>query len=167
MSGKSLTVDQILSLLREGPPRIAAHTAGLSMAQLHDAPGPDEWSLNEVLAHLRSCADVWGGCITTIIAEDRPAIRAVNPRTWIKDTDYLEQQFKPSLEAFTAQRADLLAVLEGLAADAWDRSATVSVAGKPLERTVLFYAEWLATHERSHVKSIGRVVKAMQAWRRP
>lgn len=163
MSAKSLTVDQILGLLREGPPRIAAYTAGLSMAQLHDASGPDEWSLNEVLAHLRSCADVWGGCIATIIAEDRPTIRAVNPRTWIKSTDYLDQHFQPSLQAFTTRRAELLAMLEGLAADDWNRSATVSVAGKPFERTVQYYAEWLATHERSHVKSIGRIVKAMQA----
>ncbi|HRC77085.1 MAG TPA: hypothetical protein PLO33_15500, partial [Kouleothrix sp.] len=30
-------------------------------------------------------------------------------------------------------------------------------AGRPLERTVLFYAQWLASHERTHLKQIGRV----------
>src|SRR5206468_8694309 len=103
--------------------RIAALTAGLAPAQLRAAPGPDEWSANAVLAHLRACADVWGDCIATIIAQDKPTIKAVNPRTWIQKTDYLEQEFQPSLQAFTAQRIDLVAVLKPLRPKVWSRTA--------------------------------------------
>ena len=53
----------------------------------------------QVLAHLRACADVWGNYIRTIIAEDRPQFRAVSPRTWIKQTDYPDLAFRPSLGA--------------------------------------------------------------------
>jgi hypothetical protein len=42
--------------------------------------------------------------------------------------------------------------------DAWSRSATVTGAGKVLERTVLFYARRLAGHERPHVKQVERIV---------
>jgi hypothetical protein len=45
--------------------------------------------------------------------------------------------------------------------DAWERSARVSGAGKVLERTVLFYAQWLAGHERQHVKQVERIVNTM------
>ena len=83
MPSRSLTIEQILTLLAETPPRIAALTAKLAPAQLHTAPDPGEWSANDVLAHLRACADMWGNCIVTIIAEDTPTIRAVNPRTRI------------------------------------------------------------------------------------
>ncbi|MDQ3467526.1 MAG: DinB family protein, partial [Chloroflexota bacterium] len=121
----------------------------------------DEWSANDVLAHLRASADVWGNCIAAIIAEERPTLRAVNPRTWIKQTDYLELEFRPSLRAFATQRADLLAVLEPLPPEGWSRAATVTGAGKVLERTVLFYARWLAGHERPHVKQIERIVNTM------
>src|SRR5438552_15942070 len=137
MPGRSLTIEQILTLLAEAPPRIAALTAGLSPAQLHTAPNPGEWSANDVLAHLRSCADVWGNCIAAILAEDTPTIRAVNPTTWIKQTDYPELEFRPSLQAFVTQRANLLAVLEPLPPEDWLRGATVTGAGKVLERTVL------------------------------
>lgn len=89
-------------------------------------------------------------------------LRAINPTTWIKRTDYCDLAFRPSLGAFTAQRADLLAVLSSRPCDAWSRSATVTGAGKVLERTVLSYAQWLATHERPHVKQIERLVKTMQ-----
>ena len=144
-------------MLVETPVRLAALTGGLAPNQLHSAPNPGEWSANEVLAHLRACADVWGKCIAEILSEDRPTIKAVNPRTWIKKTDYLEQEFQPSLQAFAAQRADLLAVLEPLAPEGWSRAATVTGAGKPLVRIVYTYAEWLAIHERPHVKQIGRI----------
>ncbi len=165
MSSKSLTREQVLTLLAEKPPRLEALTAGLAPALLHTAPN-DEWSANDVLAHLRACADVWGGYIATIIAEERPILRAVNPRTWITRTDYRELEFRLSLRAFAAQRAALLAVLEALPPEGWSRTATVTGAGKPLERTVKFYARWLAEHERPHVKQIARLVDTMRAEQR-
>lgn len=158
MPRKSLTIEQILTLLTESPARIAALTEDLPPAQLHTAPAPDEWSANDVLAHLRACAGVWGDCIRAILAEDRPTLRAINPRTWIKKTDYRELDFQPSLRSFIAQRNALLTVLEPLPCEDWSRAATVTGAGKPLERTVQFYAQWLATHERTHVKQIERTV---------
>jgi hypothetical protein len=159
---RSLTIEQILAALAETPPRIAELTVGLATAQLHAAPSPGEWSANDVLAHLRACADVWGDCIVTIINQDTPTLRAVNPTTWIKGTNYLEQGFQPSLQAFTAQRTALLAVLEPLRPKVWSRSATVTGAGKVLERTVQSYAQWMAGHERPHLKQIKRIASTMR-----
>ena len=162
MPSRSLTSAQVLTMLAATPPRIAALTAPLLPAQLQTAPAPGEWSANEVLAHLRACADMWGNCIVAIIAQDHPTLRAINPRTWIDKTNYREQAFQSSLDAFTAQRADLLAALEPLAPEGWARAAIVTGAGKPLERTVMSYAQWLAEHERPHVKQIERVVNTMR-----
>ena len=161
MPGRPLNIEQVLTLLAATPPRIAVLSAGLVRAQLHAAPNQDEWSANDVLAHLRACADVWGGCMAAIIAQDTPTLRAVNPLTWIGKTDYLEQEFQPSLHAFATQRTDLLAGLEPLAREGWSRAATVTGAGKVLERTVLFYAQWLASHERQHLKQVERIVNTM------
>jgi hypothetical protein len=162
MSSRALTIEQILAMLAAAPPRIAAMTAGVAPAQLHTAPAADQWSANQVLAHLRACTDMWGNYIVEIIAQDHPTLRAVNPRTWIDKTDYREQAFQPSLQAFMTQRADLLATLESLAPEGWARAATVVGAGKPFERTVRFYAQWLAEHERAHVKQIGRITNALR-----
>ena len=157
-----LTREQVLTMLPETPPRIATLTAGLGPDQLHATPADGGWSANEVLAHLRACADVWGNCIVTIVSHDTPTLRAVDPRTWIKKTDYLEQDLLPSLQAFAAQRADLLAVLQPLAAEGWSRTAIVTGAGKVLERSVLLYAQWLARHERPHLKQIQRIASTMR-----
>lgn len=157
MADKSLTIEQVLTMLEATPPRLAEFTADLTSSQLRTPPRPDEWSANEVLAHLRSCADIWGNCIETIIAQDTPTIRAVNPTTWIKQTDYPEQEFHASLQAFTGQRNKLLDILKPLPHESWARKATVTGAGKPLERTLFSYARWLATHERPHLKQIKRI----------
>jgi hypothetical protein len=158
----SLTIEQVVAQLAAYPPRLAALTAALSPAELHTRPGPGEWSLTEILAHLRSCGDMWGQAIATILAEDHPTIRAVNPTTWIKQTNYLDLEFRRSLRAFSRQRARLLAVLKALPPEGWSRGATVTGAGRPMQRTVLSYAEWLANHERSHVKHIQRSVEALK-----
>jgi DinB family protein len=155
---RPLTIDQVLTQLKEQPEVIAGLTAGLPPARLHRPHSRGEWSVNDVLAHLRSCADMWGKYIATIIAEDRPTIRAMNPTTWIKSTNYPELKFAPSFRAFAKQRAELLAFLRPLPEAAWSRSATVTGAGRPRERTVMEYARWLANHERSHVKHIARIV---------
>jgi len=152
-------IEQILTMLAETPRRIATLTTDLSPAQLHISPNHGEWSANDVLAHLRSCSDVWGNCIKVIISQDKPIIRAVNPRTWINRTDYLEQKFQPSLYAFATQRADLLAVLETLPRKSWSRKATG--AGKPLVLTVHSYAQRLARHERPHIKQIESIVNTL------
>jgi hypothetical protein len=155
------TVEQVLALLAETPRRIAGLTAGLTPGQLLANPNAGEWSANDVLAHLRSCADGWGGCIAAILAEEKPTLRAVNPRAWIKRTDYLELEFQPSFQVFARQRADLLAVLELLPPEGWSRPATVTGAGRVLERTVHSYAQWLARHEQPHIKQIKRIANTM------
>ncbi len=163
MANKTLTVEQVVTLLGETPRLIATLTASLAPAQLHANPNRDEWSANDVLAHLRACADVWGSCMQRLIAEDKPTVRAVNPRTWIGHTDYLQLEFRRSLRSFAAQRVDLLAALDPLPREDWSRVATVTGAGKALERDVLFYGRWLAGHERTHVKQIEHIVSALRA----
>jgi hypothetical protein len=156
------STEQILTLLASVPAYLADLTAGLQPAQLLAPPEPGEWSARDVLAHMRACADMWGKYIGVILSEDRPTIKAVSPRTWIKKTDYGAQEFQPSLHAFTVQRAELVARLEQLAPEAWSRMAMVTGAGKARERTVFTYAQWLANHEQTHVRQIERIVKTMR-----
>ena len=161
MTNKFLPIEKILILLKKNPLAITELSAELTPSQLRNVPTEGGWSAVEVLAHLRSCADVWGNCIMVILAEDRPTIRAIDPRTWVKSTNYPDLEFRPSFQAFTTQRAELLVLLESLGSEDWLREATVTGAGKPLERTVQFYAQWLAKHERSHLKQFKRIMNTM------
>ena len=156
--------ERLLTVLATTHRRLEAVTTGLDQALLTTSLD-GEWSVNQVLAHLRSCSDVWGDSIGRILAEDSPTIRAVNPTTWIESTDYREQEFARSLRAFATQRRDLLALLEPLSTAAWPRSATVTGAGALLTKTALDYADRFARHERTHVKQVEALVARLQRQR--
>ena len=160
---RELTPVELVAMLAAGPQRLAELTVGRPTTQVHTAPALGEWSANDVLAHLRACADVWGEAIATILTQERPTIRAINPRTWMERTDYREQEFQASLRAFTEQRVALVATLQALAPEAWAREAKVTGAGRPLVRTVHGYAHGLAIHERPHLKQIARIIQDKDA----
>ena len=154
-----LTREEILALLEETPERIETATAGLSTARARIAPKSGEWSLHEILAHLRACADVGGDAIARILAEDHPTFRAVDPRVHVMETDYLRVNFDSSLRAFARQRARSLAVLRRLTPTDWSRGARVIGRSRTREESVLSYAHWLARHERAHYPEIERLAR--------
>ena len=154
-----MTIDEVLTVLEDNPRRIAAHTAGLPRTRVHKTPVLGEWTVNDVLAHLRSCSDARGEFMRSMLAEQRPTLRAVDPRTLLEQTGYRELEFGPSLRSFVRQRARLLAFLRALPRKSWSRTAVVTGGGPARERTVLFYARWLAHHERAHVRRLARTLQ--------
>ena len=158
-----LDIEGILRQLRVGPPQIEALTENLSPADLRRRLTPDEWSINDNLAHLRAASDVWGSYVARIVAEDHPSFTSVNPRARMRKTDYPELEFAPSFRAFTEQRAALLGILEPLGSEGWARTATVKVYGELFEYTVQYYGSKLARHEAVHIPQIESVVRALSA----
>jgi hypothetical protein len=125
MAATLLSHDEIVRLLADGPDRIYAAANFFPDDELAQRPAPDEWSPNEILAHLRCCQDVWGDVrVVRMLAEDRPTMRAVNPRTWLAQTDYPQLPFHASLEAFSSQRGRFVTILSDLSPEQWTRSGT-------------------------------------------
>ena len=151
-------------MLKTTPSRIASASRGLTDQELNWKPGADSWSANQVLAHLRACADVWGGSIMKILKQDNPTFRYVSPRTWIRKTNYLDLDFKPSFLALRNQREDLRKILQALPQEDWLRRANVKAATKLRDETVLSYAQRLAGHEAGHCEQIDRVLHARFCW---
>lgn len=158
-----LDAGEILRQLRETPSRIQALTADLSAADLQRRPMPEEWSINDNLAHLRASADVWGDYIDRILAEDHATFTSINPRAHMRRTDYPDLEFAPSFRAFADQRVGLLATLDALAPDGWARTARVKVYGELWEHGVHYYADKLARHEAVHLPQIEGVVRSLTA----
>ena len=159
MKVSSTEIEKVLRMLAATPRRIASVSPGIAARKLQFKPDPDSWSANEILAHLRSCADVWGKNIITIITVDHPTLRHISPRGWIRKTDYLQLEFKSSFAAFEHQRRELLSILKGLTPRDWSRAATTN--GR--EETVFSYANRIAEHENKHCGQIEEVLKLVSA----
>ena len=150
-----------MEILHTTVSRLEELTRGVAQKRLY-AVTDYGWSVNDQLAHLRACHDVLGGNMLRIIREDHPAWKAVNPRTWQQQTDYFEWRFQPAFDAFRAQRAELLDVLERSPAEIWVRTATVAVPPKQIhEYSTRYYGDWMARHERSHLQHIARILREL------
>jgi hypothetical protein len=164
MADLAHTIDEVTSILPATPVHLAALTAGMTRTQLHTPPEPDSWSVNEILAHLRACHDVLGGNMLRILAEESPTWKGMSPRAWLKKTDYPQWEFEAAIDAFAKQRAALLAVIEPLPPEAWERTAKViGMIGESHWYSVAYYAGWMAGHERAHLKRLPRMIAAVTA----
>jgi DinB family protein len=143
-------IEQYLKLLEETPRRIQRTTRPFEDARLQRKNEKQPWSVNDILAHLRSCADVWGDSITAMLADENPKVPYRHPRQWIKKTDYLQLPFQESFQAFVAQRRILLKALKSLSLEDWSRAAII----KGREHTVFTQVRRMGMHENVHCEQI-------------
>jgi len=149
-------INKYLVVLAETPERIVHAMKSLDDVSLPPKAGDKSWSANDILAHLRSCADLWTHSIYAMLAEDEPEFSDVNERKWAKVTHYSELPFEESLQAFSLQRKNLLRVLPALPFEAWERSAIIF--GR--KHTVFMQARRMAKHETEHIQQLETLSKA-------
>ena len=150
MKATPTEIERYLKLLEETPRHVAKITKPFDEARLQFKPEKTLWSVNDILAHLRSCADVWGDSIERMLAEENPTVPYRHPHQWIKKTNYPELPFHESFQAFTTQRKKLLRVLKPLSFEDWWRAVII----KGREHTVFTQVRRLATHENVHCEQI-------------
>ena len=154
----NITPDEIkkyLGLLSDTSRRLTKATQGFDELRLKYKIDQEAWSVNEILAHLRSCADVWGGSIEAMLTQDTPTLPYRHPRQWIKKTNYPNLLFDESFQAFRMQRRNLLNVLKNLSYEDWSRAAMI----KHREHTVFSQTRRMALHEDVHCQQIEELLK--------
>ena len=99
-----LEAKAMLRDLASTPARLRELSRRLDDAALAVRPSADEWSANEIIAHLRANADVWGSSIQRMIDEDHPTIRYFSPRGVMRKPEYTDRSFTEAFELFEAAR---------------------------------------------------------------
>ena len=156
MKATSSEIEKYLRSISETPRRIAVSAEGLKEARLEFKSDRKPWSANDILAHLRSCADLWTHSIYAMLSENEPMFSDINERKWAKVTRYAELPFKESFQTFSLQRENLLRVLRALPFESWERSATI------FERrhTVFTQVRRMAKHESEHCEQIQSLLQS-------
>ncbi|SRR6266498_5140207 len=148
-------IENYLRLISETPQQIAQAAKALEEAHLRFKPDAKSWSANDVLAHLRSCADLWTHSIYAMLAENEPVLSDINERKWAKATRYAEVPFVESFQAYSLQRKNLLRVLRELPFESWERSAIIFER----KHTVFTETRRMAKHEQEHVEQIASLLR--------
>ena len=154
---KSVSEDtrRTIELLTHAPLRLKRATRGVQTARLYCRSDVEPWSVSDILAHLRACADVWGHSIMAMIAQDNPIQRYVSPRALMRKPTYANQEFGAALESFAKERRKLVKTLAHLDLHGWARRGTFTgTSPRGRDQTVLSYAHRLVDHEQAHLDQI-------------
>jgi FMN phosphatase YigB (HAD superfamily) len=119
-------------------------------------PRPDEWSLTEILCHLRDTEiEVNLPRLERLLAEDDPFIAARDTDIWAEERNYRAQDGAAAFRDFVAVRMELLQKLAGLGDTEWGRRARHSIFGPTtLEECVGFIAQ----HDRLHLHQVWKLL---------
>ncbi len=119
-------------------------------------PDADEWSIVEVLGHLRDVErEVNLPRIQQFLKEENPFITADDTDLWVTERGYAKQSGKETLRDFVAARLETIAILQHLSEADWQRSGRHAIFGPiTLQEQLGFMAE----HDRVHIRQIYKLL---------
>jgi len=146
-----------ISLLEKTPRLLETLLGDLPGELLHWKPGPDRWSISEVLAHLAALEQVYAERTLRMVAEDSPAIVKYDLAGAKARGEYRRSSAGESLALFTRARLSTLALLTGLPPSAGARTGIHSELGTITLSHML--NEW-ANHDLGHLRQIAELYRA-------
>jgi hypothetical protein len=148
----ALTPIQVARLLGAMQTMVQEEVAALPDAVARWRPGPEEWSVLEVLGHLIETEERgFAGRIRAILREDRPRFTGWDPSAVAAARCDVERDPAALLAEFNARRAASIALVEGLTAEDMGRGGDHPEVGFLTVSDLLH--EWVF-HDRNHVRQL-------------
>jgi len=124
---------------------------GVTQDEARIKPGPESWSMLEVVCHLYDEErEDFREHLDFILHRQNEEWRRIDPVDWVTERKYNQQDFAEMQEIFFAERKKSLEWLNGLAGVDWNRVRT-SQAGSMSAGDML--AAWVA-HDNLHIRQL-------------
>ena len=146
------TPEALLAILKSTPAMLDTLSHTLTRPQWLSRPAAGEWSLTEILCHLRDVdREVNLARFEKVIDGLNPFLPGINTDTWAQERAYQQQDGTAALRSFIEVRTHLVAQLEILEKQDWQKPARHAIFGPTnLQELVSF----VATHDRSHIQQV-------------
>jgi len=131
--------------------RLKKAVRGLTPKQLKWKPGPEKWSVAEILAHLADAEIVASWRMRFVIGANGTTIEPFDQDVWASAFQYSARDAKQSLEVFRVLRENNLAMLKALPAETWDNYGMHMERGK---ETVAHMVRMFAGHDTNHLRQV-------------
>ena len=140
---------EIIEGLKGMPDRVGAAIAGLPDSVLRYRPSEAEWSIKEVVGHLRDGAEVWGRRLYQVWAQNDPMFVPYDQDARVKERGYQDSNPAAVIAEMRKFRLETVELLEH-AVD-WSRLGQWPGVGR---RSLKQLAEALAEAESEHLEQI-------------
>ena len=131
--------------------RLSSLIAGLSAGDLARRPGPEKWSIQEIVAHLAEDELVGAYRIRLILSAPGTPIQAFDQAVWARTGRYSSRDIGESLSLFRLLRQANLGLLHSLSPVEWDMYGVHAERGIESVRDI---ASYYAGHDINHFKQI-------------
>jgi uncharacterized damage-inducible protein DinB len=145
------TIKYLVNGLTASPDVLERLLEGVTDAELDARPDPDRFTLREAIAHMADWEGVWLERIERTLNEDTPFLPGYDEGQWAIDHDYAHAKLPEQLARFRSGRERIVAILSGLAPEAWTRPAKHGEWG---DTTVLAMAALILGHDGYHLKQV-------------
>ena len=152
--------EQLIARLAGYPSKLHALVAPLTEEQLLRRPGEGQWSIKEILCHLRDGEEVRAARMRRVVEEDRPFLPGFDQEAYARDRGYQDEVTGTVLPRLVDHRGAQVALLRSLRPEAWARPATHEESG---EITLTDLAQGGVDHDAEHLEEIRRLRDAQQA----
>jgi hypothetical protein len=144
----------LLDALRATPEVFSALLYGVTQEEARAARGGDEqWSVVQVICHLRDNEQIRLERIRRMRKEDNPHIAGYDQEKLAKERNYAADNLGTAASAFLRNRYDVIAEFESLSPAEWERT------GQHEEQGTITIADQLVravTHDNIHAAQIAR-----------
>ena len=126
---------------------------------LERRPAAGEWSVEEILVHVRNVATLaYGLRIRRLFVETEPQFADYDEEKHLRSADWRPLPAGESLDVILAEHRQLAALLSTLPDDAWNRAGTHPESGA---LTIEFLARRIVEHATEHQKQIAETLRTL------
>jgi hypothetical protein len=149
------TTGEAIDALRLMPELLAITVRHLTPEQVRKQPAKEEWSILEVVCHLRDIEEVCYNRFVALRDVDDAVVKGANALALAEAGNYLADDLDRALAAFSEKRQKHLADLRALTPEQWERTGRHVTNGPISILNNTLHAAW---HDTNHLAQIARLL---------
>ena len=151
--------EAMLAILRATPAALDTFCRHLPLELWKKRPRPDEWSLLEIICHLRDVdREVNKPRLQKVLNENDPFILGEDTDPWAQERGYINQNGLEALQQLIMTRLEILDMLDAMKTEEWQRPARHAFFG----RTALAeLVNIIAQHDRLHIRQVHQTLEVV------
>ena len=141
--------ERLIQQYADGPARLKAALAKVPVAALVWRPAAGQWSAHEIVCHCADSETNAAARIRYLVGEKNAVLLGYDQDGWAVVFDYHRHPLEPALALVEAIRANTIALIRRLPAEAWGREGRHTESGRyTAEDWLTIYADHLEGHAR-------------------
>jgi hypothetical protein len=146
------------AILTTTAPVLQSLTADLDVQAWKHEPTPDDWSILEIVCHLRDTErEVHKLQLAALREEPQPFVPRPEAAVWAAQRNYQDEDGPAALAGLRAARLDTLREVTGVSAETWDKPARHAIFGPTHFGEVVGF---MADHDRLHIQQAWETLHA-------